>query len=210
MNTRLQVEHPVTEMVTGLDLVELQLRVAAGEPLPFTQEDVRWTGSAMECRVYAEDPETGFLPSPGRIERWAPPSGPGIRLDSGAYPGWTVPSDYDPMLAKLAAWGSTREQATRRLQTALREFEITGIRTNLAYFAGLLGDAEFVSGRLHTGFIPQYEQRRMASKPGAGADFEGLSETVLKAIAGRPRHSSAPVARVLSRWASLGRAEQLR
>ena len=109
VNTRLQVEHPVTELVTGLDLVELQLRIAAGEPLPFSQSDVTWNGWAMECRVCAEDPENNFFPSPGQIVQLREPSGPGIRLDSGVYPGWTVPLDYDPLLAKLVAWGADRE-----------------------------------------------------------------------------------------------------
>jgi len=104
MNTRLQVEHPVTELATGLDLVQWQLRIAMGEPLTIRQEDVTWTGSAIECRVYAEDPGNNFMPSPGKITYLDQPSGPGIRLDSGVYAGWTVPLDYDPMLAKIAAW----------------------------------------------------------------------------------------------------------
>src|SRR5271155_2841871 len=119
MNTRLQVEHPVTELATGMDLVQWQLRIAAGEPLTIRQDDVKWTGSAIECRVYAEDPDNNFLPSPGKITFLEQPSGPGIRLDSGVYPGWTVPLDYDPMLAKLAVWAPTRALATERMRGAL-------------------------------------------------------------------------------------------
>ena len=115
MNTRLQVEHPVTELVTGLDLVQLQLQIAAGRALPFTQEDVAWRGAAIECRIYAEDPNNDFLPSPGKITRLHDPSGPGIRLDSGVYEGWTVPMEYDPLLAKLAVWADTREDAIARM-----------------------------------------------------------------------------------------------
>ena len=121
MNTRLQVEHPVTELVTGLDLVAWQLKIAAGEPLTIQQNDVRWTGSAIECRVYAEDPENNFLPFPGKITYLAEPSGPGIRLDEGVYRGWTVPIEYDPLLSKLIAWGNSREETIARLRRALDE-----------------------------------------------------------------------------------------
>src|SRR6185369_9432486 len=111
MNTRLQVEHPVTEMVTGLDLVKLQIKVAAGETLPIRQEDVALRGAALECRIYAEDPANNFFPSPGKIVRLQTPSGPGVRDDSGVYEGWTVPIDYDPMISKLVTWGATRAEA---------------------------------------------------------------------------------------------------
>ena len=119
MNTRLQVEHPVTELTTGLDLVHLQIRIAAGEKLPFRQEDVQLRGHAIECRIYAEDPDNNFFPSPGKITLLLAPSGPGIRRDSGMYEGWTVPIDYDPLLAKLIGYGTDREQATARLVRAL-------------------------------------------------------------------------------------------
>src|SRR6266852_5575123 len=132
MNTRLQVEHPVTELVTGLDLVKLQIRIAAGEPLELSQEDIGWRGAAIECRVYAEDPDQNFFPSPGKITRMVEPSGPGVRLDSGVYEGFTVPIDYDPLLAKLAVWGGTREDAIERMSRCLGEYHIAGIRTNLA------------------------------------------------------------------------------
>jgi acetyl-CoA carboxylase biotin carboxylase subunit len=136
MNARLQVEHPVTELVTGYDLVHLQIRIAAGEQLPFTQEEIEPRGHAIECRIYAEDPENNFFPSPGRITFLAEPAGPGIRHDSGIYEGWTVPVDYDPLLAKLVAYGADRRQAIARLRRALDEYRIGGIRTNLALFRG--------------------------------------------------------------------------
>jgi acetyl-CoA carboxylase, biotin carboxylase subunit len=153
MNTRLQVEHPVTELVTGLDLVHLQLRVAAGEKLPFTQEDVKLRGHAIECRVYAEDPDNNFFPSPGKITRLTAPAGPGLREDSGVYEGWTVPLDYDPMLSKLIAYAPTRQQAIARMRRALDEYFIGGIRSNLGLFRRILNDDAFLAGKLHTGLL---------------------------------------------------------
>jgi acetyl-CoA carboxylase biotin carboxylase subunit len=153
MNTRLQVEHPVTELVTGYDLVHLQILIAQGEPLPFTQKDVQLRGHAIECRIYAEDPANGFLPSPGRITRLLQPGGPGIREDSGIYEGWVVPMDYDPMLSKLIAYAPTRELAIARLQRALDEYVIGGIRTNLGLFRRILSDPDFRAARLDTGYL---------------------------------------------------------
>lgn len=153
MNTRLQVEHPVTELVTGLDLVHLQIRIAQGEPLPFTQEDIRLRGHAIECRIYAEDPDNGFFPSPGKITRLLQPGGPGIREDSGMYEGWVVPLDYDPMLSKLIAFAPTREAAIARLLRALDEYVIGGIRANLGLFRRILSDADFQSARIDTGYL---------------------------------------------------------
>src|SRR6058998_2011039 len=121
MNTRLQVEHPVTELVTGLDLVQLQIRLAAGERLPIVQDNVTMRGAAIECRIYAEDPDNNYFPSPGKITLLLSPSGPGIRRDSGMYEGWTVPVDYDPLLAKLIGYGTDRTQAISRLTRALHE-----------------------------------------------------------------------------------------
>ena len=144
VNTRLQVEHPVTELVTGFDLVHLQLRIASGEPIPFAQEDVRWRGWAMECRVCAEDPEQNFFPSPGKIVQLREPSGPGIRLDSGVYPGWTVPIEYDPLLAKLVAWAPDRMTAIQRMLRALEEYAIVGVETNLGLFREILRMRSFV------------------------------------------------------------------
>ena len=143
MNTRLQVEHPVTELVTGLDLVHLQMHVAAGEKLPFRQEDVKVRGHAIECRVYAEDPDNNFFPSPGQITRLISPSGPGIRRDSGMYEGWKVPIEYDPLLAKLIGYGETREDAIDRLLRALHEYFVGGIKTNISLFRRILRDSGF-------------------------------------------------------------------
>src|SRR5439155_17797369 len=126
-----QVEQPVTEVVTGLDLVEWQLRIAAGEHLTINQDAVEWRGHSVECRIYAEDPDHGFLPFPGKIGNLSEPSGPGIRLDSGVYAGWNVPLEYDPLLAKLAAWGSTRADAIRRLDRALVEYVLAGLRNDI-------------------------------------------------------------------------------
>lgn len=153
MNTRLQVEHPVTEMVTGIDLVHLQFRVAAGEPLPVKQEDIVLRGHAMELRIYAEDPDNNFFPSPGRITRLISPSGPGIRRDSGMYEGWVVPLDYDPLLAKLIAYGENRPQVINRLRRALVEYFIGGIKTNLSLFRRILLHPDFQAGRVDTGFL---------------------------------------------------------
>jgi acetyl-CoA carboxylase biotin carboxylase subunit len=153
MNTRLQVEHPVTEFVTGRDLVHLQFKVAAGEKLPFTQDEVTVRGHAIECRIYAEDPDNNFFPSPGRITRLISPSGPGIRRDSGMYEGWDVPLDYDPLLAKLIGYGETREMAINRLRRALVEYFIGGIKTNTSLFRRILLDPEFQAGNIDTGFL---------------------------------------------------------
>src|SRR5205807_1846008 len=153
MNTRLQVEHPVTELITGLDLVHLQIRIAAGEKLPFSQDQVQVRGHAMECRIYAEDPDNNFFPSPGQITLLDEPSGPGVRLDSGIYQGWTVPIDYDPLLSKLIGYGANRQQSIMRLRRALQEYFIGGIKSNLSLFERILRDPEFLEGRVDTGFL---------------------------------------------------------
>jgi propionyl-CoA carboxylase alpha chain len=153
MNTRIQVEHPVTEMVTGLDLVELMIRVAAGETLPLKQDDLRLKGHAIEARLYAEDPKRDFLPSPGRLKRYAEPAGEGIRVDSGVYEGAEISVHYDPMIAKLVAYGETRELATTRLGAALDGFVVAGVSNNLDFLAAILRRDAFRKGNLSTGFI---------------------------------------------------------
>ncbi|MDX2181852.1 MAG: acetyl-CoA carboxylase biotin carboxylase subunit [Bryobacteraceae bacterium] len=177
MNTRLQVEHPVTELVTGLDLVHLQLRIAAGERLPLTQDDVTLRGWAIECRVYAEDPES-FLPQPGKLTRFDMPSGPGIRVDSGVYPGWTVPMEYDPLLAKLCVYGETRQQAIVRLRRALEEAYVGGIRANLPLFRAIANDPRFVSGELDTAFLDGFRLPAEAPPPGLAATAAKLAKPI--------------------------------
>jgi acetyl-CoA carboxylase biotin carboxylase subunit len=180
MNTRLQVEHPITEMVTGVDLAKAQLRIAAGEPLWFRQEDLRIEGHAIECRIYAEDPENGFLPAPGLIRRYREPTGPWVRVDSGVYPGWRVPLEYDPMIAKLVVWGKDREDCIQRTDRALREYRITGIRTSIGFFRAVMADPDFRAGDYTTGFItPQFLE---ALKPGA-AEAADASESDPEEIA---------------------------
>jgi acetyl-CoA carboxylase biotin carboxylase subunit len=206
MNTRLQVEHPVTELVTRLDMVQWQLRIAAGEPLTVRQEDVRWSGSAIECRIYAEDPDRQFLPSPGRITRLAEPAGPGVRLDSGVYEGWTVPLDYDPLLAKLAVWAPSRDAAIERMKRALAEYTIAGIRTNRAFFREIMDDAEFRAGRLSTAFLDEFFARRKALEPA----LEAEAVAALAAVMARRKTNSAPSTAPTSEWLQTGRETLLR
>src|SRR6202012_4291660 len=153
MNTRLQVEHPVTELVTGLDLVHLQLLVAEGHPLPLQQTDVHLRGHAIECRIYAEDPDNNFFPSPGLITRLVQPGGPGLREDCAVYEGWTVPLDYDPMLSKLVAFAPTREMAIDRMLRALDEYVIGGIKTNIGLFQRILMDKDFRTAQIDTAYL---------------------------------------------------------
>jgi acetyl-CoA carboxylase biotin carboxylase subunit len=179
MNTRLQVEHPVTELTTGLDLVHLQIRIAAGEKLPFKQEDVQLRGHAIECRIYAEDPDNNFFPSPGKITLLLAPSGPGIRRDSGMYEGWQVPIDYDPLLAKLIGYGTDREQARARLVRALNEYFVGGIKTNISLFRRILSDPEFIAGRLDTGYLD-----RLLAEPQEDAPADARAAAVAAIAAG--------------------------
>src|SRR5689334_10970637 len=161
MNTRLQVEHPVTELVTGFDLVREQFSVAAGAPLSFAQEDVRWRGHAIECRIYAEDPANNFFPSPGKITHLQEPLGPGVRIDSGVRRLSEVSIHYDPMIAKLAVWGRTRGEAIDRLRRALDEYDVAGITTSLPFFREIVRDEEFIAAKLDTGFIARFNERRV-------------------------------------------------
>jgi acetyl-CoA carboxylase biotin carboxylase subunit len=206
MNTRLQVEHPVTELVTELDLVQWQLRIAAGEPLTIEQSGLTWRGSSIECRIYAEDPDRHFMPSPGKITYLNMPSGPGIRLDSGVYSGWTVPIDYDPLLAKLAVWAPTREAAIERMRRALHETAIEGIRTNVGFFAEILADEYFRAGNLSTAFLDEFFKRRhVRSEP----DLEMEAVAVMIAALQVPQSPPSPPA-TRSAWLTSGRQEILR
>jgi acetyl-CoA carboxylase biotin carboxylase subunit len=209
VNTRLQVEHPITELVTGLDLVRLQVEIAAGAHLPFRQEDIAWCGSAIECRIYAEDPYNNFLPYPGTITRLVRPLGPGVRLDGCIYEGWTVPMEYDSLLAKLVVWAGTREEALARMIRALDEYEISGIRTNVAFFRQILEDPVFRAGHLHTGFIEEFFARRKELQP--SPEVEAVA-----ALAAALHHSATaanpPIAagNGASAWVTAGRQELLR
>jgi acetyl-CoA carboxylase biotin carboxylase subunit len=211
-NTRLQVEHPVTELVTGLDLVQWQLRIAAGEPLTVRQEDVEWRGAAVECRIYAEDPENQFFPSPGRITQLNEPAGPGVRLDSGVYEGWNVPLDYDPLLAKLAVWGPTRADAVARMKRALEEYSVGGIRTNISFFREVLADRIFRRGELSTAFLDEFfKRRRAASSSDTDMDIETEAVAALAAALDQRVSLSAPAAAAIpSRWLTSGRDSILR
>ncbi|MGY1708440.1 biotin carboxylase N-terminal domain-containing protein [Geodermatophilus sp. SYSU D00758] len=192
MNTRLQVEHPVTEMVTGLDLVELQVRVAAGEPLPFGQDDVRLDGHAIEARLYAEDPARGFLPQTGTVLGLVDPAGPGVRLDTSLAVGSVVGTDYDPMLAKVIAHGPDRETARARLVGALGRTAVLGVPTNAAFLRALLTDPDVVAGRLDTGLIERRGEALTAAEPPAAAEFAAAALAL--------QLESEPAGPVVDRW----------
>ena len=164
MNTRIQVEHPVTEMITGIDLVQEQLRVARGEALRFAQSDVNFRGHAIECRINAELPEEGFRPSPGLITEWRPPEGPNIRLDSHCYQGYTVPMFYDSMLGKLIVYGTSREEAVYRMVRALEVFKISGINTTVAFQHFMISHPEFAAGRVNTHLVEELIPQMLAAK----------------------------------------------
>ena len=153
MNTRLQVEHPVTEMITGIDIAKEMFRIASGEKLSIRQEDVIMNGWALECRIYAEDPFNNFLPSPGVIQTLRVPSGPGVRDDSGVYAGYEVPLHYDPMISKLCTWGGTRDEAIDRMKRALDEYVVKGIKTTIPFHLKVMNNEQFLSGDITTGFI---------------------------------------------------------
>jgi acetyl-CoA carboxylase biotin carboxylase subunit len=176
MNTRLQVEHPVTEMVTGVDLVRWQIRIARGEPLEIElARALTPNGHAIECRIYAEDPDEGFMPSPGLVRAIRPAAGPGIRDDSGVTDGYAVPVFYDSMIAKLVAWAESRELAIARMARALREYQVIGIRTTIPFFQWLMGQPEYREGRYDTTYL----DRLLAERP----RFGELSDAELTAAA---------------------------
>jgi acetyl-CoA carboxylase biotin carboxylase subunit len=204
MNTRLQVEHPVTEMVTGLDLVRLQVEIAAGRPLPFQQADLRQQGHAIECRIYAEDPAQGFLPSPGRIVGIRVPGGPGVRDDSGVRPGYDVPVHYDSLLSKLAVHGGTRGEALSRLRRALSEYRVAGVTTTLAFHERAARDPAFVSGEYDTTFV-----ERLAATGAVPDDVEvAIAAAAIRALRDRRGRSARPSgAAGASAWWHAGVAE---
>ena len=209
MNTRLQVEHPVTEWVTGIDLVRWQVRIAAGERLTMDQHEIQWRGSAIECRVYAEDPDNNFFPSPGRIAHYAEPSGPGVRVDGGVYAGWTVPLDYDPLLAKLSVWGDTRQIAIQRMRRAVSEYRVLGVTTNLPLFERLMTDESFLAGDLHTAFLDAFMQRDKPREADRGAFIASM---LAAASSGERDSATAPPETSLGagNWRAEGRRGLMR
>jgi acetyl-CoA carboxylase biotin carboxylase subunit len=214
VNTRLQVEHPVTELVTGLDLVHLQIGIADGEPLPLVQQDIQLRGHAIECRIYAEDPENGFVPSPGKINRLRRASGPGIREDSGVYEGWTVPIDYDPILAKLIAYAPTRVAAIERMLRALGEYHVGGIATNVSLFRRILRDPDFRDAKIDTGYLERLlagtaEPKNLSpcddSVERTAAIAAGVFETLHSTVPTRNGRQSTPI----NPWKVAARREAL-
>jgi acetyl-CoA carboxylase biotin carboxylase subunit len=203
VNTRLQVEHPITEFTTGLDLVRQQLEIAAGRPLPFRQEALRKTGHAFECRIYAEDPESNFLPSPGRILFLQEPSGPGIRNDSGIYAGFDVPVEYDPILGKLIVFAETREAARQRMIRALEHYVILGIKTTIPFLIEVFRTAAFIEGRTTTDFIDRHFEGWRPDN--GGADLARMVYAVAEnsMILGRPEAGTTAQDRP-SPWKTLG------
>lgn len=213
MNTRLQVEHPVTELVTGFDLVREQINVASGGELSFRQNDVHWHGHAIECRIYAEDPENDFLPSPGRITSLRVPAGSGIRDDGGVSAGDEVSIYYDPMISKLVAWGRTRTEAIDRMRRALDEYAVAGIKTTLPFFREIIRDEEFIGGRLDTGFIPRFNDRRRKGTSGTQSSLLPQDMAIIAAAiaysVSRTNASNNLQPQKPSKWKMAGRAEVL-
>ncbi len=207
MNTRLQVEHPVTEMVTGIDLVHQQILIASGEKLPFTQNDIRIDGHAIECRIYAENCENNFAPSIGKIEHLEPSYGPGMREDSGIVEGDTIQIYYDPMISKLAAWGKTRQEAIERMRRALREYAIVGVETTIPFCLFVMENQRFIDGNFDTGFVTQefspdklrHKEETLAAVAAAVYDFVRNRD-----MRSHPMKSTAPSAKG-SKWKWAGR-----
>jgi len=186
VNTRLQVEHPVTEMVTGLDLVQEQVRIAEGKPIPFTQEDVTYRGHAIECRIYAEDPDEGFIPSTGQLKNYRAPAGPGVRVDAGVVIFEKIPVYYDPMIAKLVTWGEDREQARRRMLRALDEFRISGVKTTIGFHQVVLDNKTFIAGDLSTRFLEEeYPDNRYAQLADGDSEKAAIAAAIDKFVAER-------------------------
>jgi acetyl-CoA carboxylase biotin carboxylase subunit len=207
VNARLQVEHPVTEMVTGTDLVHQQLFIAAGRRLELRQEDLRQRGHAIECRIYAEDPTNRFLPSPGRILYLKEPTGPGVRNDGGIYGGWDVPIHYDPILAKLIVWAGDRESARRRMLAALDDYVLLGISTPIPFLKDVLRHPVFRDGRATTGFIKEHMEGWSESAKDDEKRRLALAAAAWLALDGKPAHrpAAAGAREAYSPWRSLGR-----
>jgi acetyl-CoA carboxylase biotin carboxylase subunit len=218
MNTRLQVEHPITEMVTGVDLVQWQIRIARGEPLTIdANAALSPRGHAIECRIYAEDADAGFLPSPGHIDALRVPGGPGIRDDSGAEAGGDVPIFYDPLISKLVAWGADRPQAIARMRRALREYDVVGIKTSIPFFRWMLEQSDFADARFHTAYLDEVLRAR-AGEPFTSADDDRIDVALIAAAIRQVLHPGSggpvlvdPVNELrASRWKTRARDEALR
>jgi acetyl-CoA carboxylase biotin carboxylase subunit len=206
MNTRLQVEHPITEMVTGIDLAKSQIEIAAGFPLSICQEDIKPKGFSLECRIYAEDPENDFMPSPGKIIYLRTPAGGlGVRDDNGVYQGYEVPLEYDSLLSKLITWGSTRVEAIHRMLRALSEYQVYGVKTTIPFFRRILLHPEFLAGDYNTHFIANLEKER----DGGGPEEEvvALIAAGIKTYAERKSGPASALKRKESNWKFQGRLQ---
>jgi len=208
VNTRLQVEHPVTEVVTGLDLVALQIKIAAGEKLPFSQEEVKWNGHAIECRINAEDPANNFFPSSGKIDVYREPAGPGVRADSGVYQGWEVGLFYDSLLAKLICWGPDRSAALARMRRALEEFRIFGIATNIPFHKALLDRPRFISGDISTFFLE--EERGLVDSSEKGLEVALIGSVLYQEMKKEKLRPIVAASRAGSFWKEEARRSGLR
>lgn len=202
MNTRLQVEHPITEMVTGIDLVRCQIEIAEGNPLPFTQDEIKPRGSAIECRIYAEDPDNNFAPCPGKILKLQNPEGGiGVRVDSGVYEGFEVPIFYDPLIAKLVTWGMNRKEAIERMKRALLEYHIVGIKTTIPFFLRILQHPDFIKGNYNTHFIEKLEKEE--KKPDAIVEDLSAIIAYLK-MEEKVKNSLPQGTKLTNRWKMMG------
>ena len=211
MNTRLQVEHPVTEMVTGIDIVKEQIRIARGRALSYKQADVRFNGHAIECRINAEDPYNDFIPSTGRITHSLLPTGPGVRVDTGVYPGFEITPFYDPMIAKLIVWGETRAQAILRMRRALEEYRIVGVRTNIPFHQTMMDSHRFMAGQYDTRFVE--ERFSMDGAEEGRVSFHEIAAILATMVAHRETERSAQIIRRgerdASNWKWVGRWERM-
>jgi acetyl/propionyl-CoA carboxylase alpha subunit len=211
MNTRLQVEHPITEVVTGIDIVEEQIRVARGRQLRYRQEDVKFKGWAIECRINAEDPYNHFIPSTGRILHLTPPTGPGVRVDTGVYPGFEITPYYDSLISKLVVWGETRAQAILRMRRALEEYKIIGVQTNIPFHQNLLDQHRFMAGHYDTRFVE--ERFSMEKAEESKETYPDIAVIMATLVAHQQTQRSAQIIRRgkrdTSNWKWVGRWERM-
>ncbi|MEE9501370.1 MAG: hypothetical protein V3V48_04805, partial [Candidatus Aminicenantaceae bacterium] len=208
MNTRLQVEHPVTEMVTGIDLVKWQMKIASGMPLVLQQEEIIPRGHSIQCRIYAEDPDNDFMPSPGKITHLRTPSGGiGVRYDNGTYEGYEVPLEYDSLLSKLVTWGETREEAIQRMLRALSEYQVYGIKTTIPFFMRILHHPQFLSGNYNTHFIEALEKEKDGKE--TEEEVVALITAGIKTYMENKSRSTSRGSRKISNWKFQGRLENL-